>query len=89
MIKDIVGATRQPGERETKEEEEYPQANRESERTDSREAPGGSEREIVLSEHMAMEGFSHRGSPKVKRAVMRLNLDPSQFMVLALQIDDV
>jgi len=89
MIKDIVGAARQPGECETKEEEECPQANGESGRTDSREAPGGSEREIVLSEHMAMDGFPHRGLPKVKRAVMRLNLDPSQFMVLALQIDDV
>jgi hypothetical protein len=80
MINGIVGATRQPGGCETKEEEERPHANRESERTDSREAPGGSEREIVLSEHMAMDSFPHRGAPKVKRAVMKLMSDYTEFI---------
>ena len=89
MFNGIVGATRQPRERETQQYEECPSVNGEFEQRESKEVVGRLERGIVSSKHMGMDGLFYTGALMVERAVMKLMSDYTKFMVLALQLDDV
>ncbi len=89
MFNGIVGATCQPRENETKQYEECPPVNGESEQRESKEAVGRLERVIVSSTHMEMDGLRYRVGMMVERALMNILSDYTKFMVLALQLDDV
>ncbi len=87
MFNGIVGATRQPRKSDTKQYEECPPVNGESEQRVPKKAVGRLERRIVSSKHMEMDGLPHIGALMIERAVMRLMSNYTKFMVPALQLD--